>query len=156
MAPVADLVCRQVKTPAKSHWLRNPSSWLVILLGAGWVFAFFRYAPRSATFCFVALALRITYVYFRDWAKFRRLGFRVVRTGRDSYKYEELGEGEIRGLPISGEMRKGEPMVLWIPVDSKWDGLMPGWAIGRRDEIAARIRSELGSKRVEIVDSNDT
>lgn len=142
-----------MKAPEKSHWLRNPSSWFAILLFAGWIFTFFRYAPRSATFCFAALALWMTYVYFRDRGRFRRLGFRVVRTGRDSYKYEELGDDEIRSLPIDGEMRIGAPSVLWIPVDSTWNRLVPPWAVGRRDEIVARIRSELSSKRVEIEDA---
>lgn len=143
-----------MKERLASHWLRSPSSWMAIVLFAGGIVTFFRYAPRTATFSFIALGLWITYVHFRDQRRFRRLGFRVVRTGRDSYQYDEFGEGEIRNLPIDGEMRVGRPMVLWIPVDSEWNRSLPPWAAGRRDEIVARIKSELGSKRVEVEDVN--
>src|SRR6267143_3931481 len=138
--------------------MRNPTSWLSIVIFLGLIITFFRYAPRFAVFTFFSLPFWIAPLEFRRRRRFRRLGFRVVATGRDSYVYEEVVDGDIRSISIYGELRSGRPRIIWIPVAAKWDRVMPSWAVGRRDEIFARVRSELGARRldVEYVDSQDT
>jgi hypothetical protein len=128
-----------------NSWARNPTSWLSIVLFLGAVFTLYRSFPRVTMGIFVGLALWIT---VRE-ARARRLGFRVVSTGRDSFKYEETADGEIRGIPIYGELMWRSPRIIWIRVAAKWDRVMPAWASGRREEIFTRIRAELDARQVE-------
>ncbi|MEQ1851048.1 MAG: hypothetical protein ABMA01_05580 [Chthoniobacteraceae bacterium] len=63
--------------------------------------------------------LGFSYISLRS--RFRRLGFRVVRSSRDTYRYEELfGDRQHRSLDINGEMLVGAPHVIYLPSPSTW------------------------------------
>lgn len=84
--------------------------------------------------------------YFRSRRRFRRLGFRVLRVGRDTFRYEELfGDGQHRSVSIDGEMLADAPHVIHLPSPATWQTAVPDWARDRRDEIVQRIQQELGT-----------
>jgi hypothetical protein len=69
--------------------------------------------------------------------------WRVGHEGRDCMFYEELHEGEWRRLKLAGEMLSGRAHhVIYFGSRADWVRT-PEWARPRRDEIIARIKSEL-------------
>jgi hypothetical protein len=71
----------------------------------------------------------------RDW--------RVGHIGRDRMYYEEWRDGAWHRLEIEGEMLTGRAHhAVYFASPERWLGY-PGWARHRRDEIIARIKSEL-------------
>lgn len=83
------------------------------------------------------------------WLRVR--GFWVTRQGRDEIEYQELREGGVERLTISGEMMVGAPDVVYVPTEEEWLHTMPEWSQGRREEIIAKVRRKLGTKRYEYV-----
>ena len=74
----------------------------------------------------------------------RKRGWHVARHGRDQMRYEEFGTGETRQIMIDGEMLYGRPRhVIYFASPEQWRQKYPDWARDRRDEIIARIKSEL-------------
>ena len=71
----------------------------------------------------------------RDW--------RVGHVGRDRMYYEEWRDGAWHRLDIEGEMLSGRAHhAVYLASPERWLGY-PEWARHRRDEIVARIKSEL-------------
>jgi hypothetical protein len=81
------------------------------------------------------------------WLRVR--GFWVTREGRDAIEYQELHNGRVERLTLGGEMMVGAPHVVYVPTEEEWRQTMPEWAQGRRDEIIANVRRQLGTKRYE-------
>ncbi len=78
-----------------------------------------------------------------DATRDRSRGWRVGHQGRDSMYYEEWHDGAWQRLPISGEMLMGRAHhVIYFASPEAWQQY-PEWARHRRDEIIARIESEL-------------
>lgn len=70
-------------------------------------------------------------------------GWRVGHIGRDRMYYEELRGGAWQRIEIDGEMLTGRAHHAgYLASPEQWMSY-PEWARHRRDEIAARIRSEL-------------
>ncbi|HET9064128.1 MAG TPA: hypothetical protein VFO62_12645 [Candidatus Binatia bacterium] len=71
----------------------------------------------------------------RDW--------RVGHVGRDRMYYEEWRDGAWHRLDIDGEMLTGNAHhAVYLASPERWSDY-PAWAHHRRDEIIARIKSEL-------------
>jgi hypothetical protein len=66
--------------------------------------------------------------------------WRIKSVGADCY-YQELREGEWRGIELAKEPR-GHGYTFRLPSDADWNQAEP-WLSSRRDEIIARIRSEM-------------
>jgi hypothetical protein len=132
---------------------RNPGAWLSVLLFAGYSFWFFRYFPIVASVLYGGLILFFVTAKIRSSLRFRRLGYRVRWSGRESFYYEEIAAGQIRGLPFGwGSVARGKIGIYW-PSREAWQKKMPDWAKSRREEIFDRIRDELGSRLVKIVET---
>lgn len=70
-------------------------------------------------------------------------GWRVGHRGRDMMYYEEWRDGAWQRLEISGEMLAGRAHhAIYFDAPQRWNAY-PAWARHRRDEIIARITSEL-------------
>lgn len=70
-------------------------------------------------------------------------GWRVGHRGRDQLFYEDLRGGGWQRIEIDGEMLLGEPHhAVYLASPERWQRY-PAWARDRRDEIVARLRSEL-------------
>ena len=73
----------------------------------------------------------------------RDRGWRVGHRGRDMLYYEEWRDGAWRRLEISGELLTGPAHhAIYFDSPQRWQ-TYPEWARQRRDEIIARITSEL-------------
>jgi hypothetical protein len=74
----------------------------------------------------------------------RKRGWHVSRLGRDQMLYEEFADRTTRHITIDGEMLVGRPRhVIYFASPDEWRQRYPDWARDRRDEIIARIKSEL-------------
>ena len=71
-------------------------------------------------------------------AHMEQKNWRVGHIARDAMFYEELHEGEWRRVVIDGEMLIGRAHHVIYFTSTKF----PDWAIARRHEIIARIKSE--------------
>lgn len=72
-------------------------------------------------------------------------GWRVRHVGRDGFLYEEFCCGAWVGFAVEGEMLVGRPQhVIYFASAEEWRAY-PQWALGRRDEIISRIKSQLHS-----------
>jgi hypothetical protein len=70
-------------------------------------------------------------------------GWRVGHLGRDQMYYEEFIDGAARRISLDGEMLVGRAHhVIYFASPEQWQQEYPDWAIDRRDEIIARIKSE--------------
>lgn len=82
----------------------------------------------------------------RDW--------RVGHRGRDAMYYEEVCGGAWQRIEIDGEMLTGRAHhVIYFASPEKWQSY-PEWARLRRDEIIARIKSELREPDYEYLESS--
>lgn len=124
--------------------------------------------PRLAEFAVYGIAAMggigglIAFWYSADSIEFLVLGYRIRRVTATSWVYEERGpNGALRALPFGyTPLAAGyrPPCQVHLPSEHHWDGQMPSWARGRRDEIVGNISRELGAgfgTRVEIVESPD-
>jgi hypothetical protein len=68
-------------------------------------------------------------------------GWRVGFQGRDEICYEELREGHLERFKLYCELQSGKPHRVIQFSSSQF----PAWAESRREEIVARIKSELKS-----------
>lgn len=81
--------------------------------------------------------------------------WRVGHRGRDDLFYEERHRGRWRRIEIPGEMLTGRAHhVVYVPGPERWRAY-PDWARDRRDEIVARIRSELRAPDYEYAHGGD-
>ena len=107
---------------------------------------------------FAVLLLILSLIFFpilwplcfvRRYYSLRSRGFWVSREGLDAIEYQELQNGRVERLTIGGEMMVGAPHVVYVPTPEEWQGTMPDWAQGRREEIIETVKSRLGTKNYE-------
>jgi hypothetical protein len=132
---------------------RNPAAWLSVMIFASLTFLFFRQFPIFAIISFGSLILYFIVIRARSAIRLHRQGYRARAWSRDDFYYEELFDGKIRRLVISGELMAKGPRVMYVPSHDEWQQKMPVWAKDRREEILNRIRVELGDKRVKYVET---
>ena len=79
-----------------------------------------------------------------------RRGWKIVGMGRDELAYVERDKGRVI---FGAELMGTGPVsrIITIPA-SDWDTSVPAWARGRREEIVARIRSEMPDPRYKYID----
>jgi len=116
--------------------------------------------PWSDSFAFILfllliLLLPIIWPVTELWRYYRLYsrGFWVTRKGRDSIEYQERRDRSIRRLTIDGEMLVKGPHVVYVPTENEWERRMPAWAHGRREEIIANVKRDLGTKHYKFVSS---
>jgi hypothetical protein len=131
---------------------QSPVVWLVLLIIASFFLKFFWGYPHLATSLIGALAFVVIFGLIRASLRFRRLGYRIVPGGRDTFYYEEKSGGELRRLELYCELQARGPRLLYFPSVNQWQQEMPGWAKGRREEIYDRIRGSLGTKNVRYIE----
>jgi hypothetical protein len=62
-------------------------------------------------------------------------------------KYEEIINGVVDHLFISGDMGWDNPNTIEIPNDEQWQKTMPKWAKDRKVEIVERVKAYLGNMK---------
>jgi hypothetical protein len=81
-------------------------------------------------------------------------GWHVGHAGRDQIYYEEFLDGKTRRIEIDGEMLVGPVHhVIYFVSPERWQQRYPDWARDRRDEIIARVKSELAAPRYDYTDA---
>jgi hypothetical protein len=131
---------------------QSPVVWLVVLILGGFTLTFLGSYPHLATALFGVLACLVIFGQVRASYQFRRLGYRIVPDGRDTFYYEERVGHELRRLEFYCELQARGPRVLYLPSVIKWQQEMPEWAKDRREEVCDRIRDSLGTRNVRYMD----
>jgi hypothetical protein len=132
---------------------RNPYAWLSVAMFVGLSYLFFRSFPIVAVILYGSVIFYIVSSRVRSSWRLRKQGYRVRWYGRDSFYYEELEAGQIRSLMLYGELMAKGPRHVYFPDPEVWQQKMPDWASGRRDEILAKVRDELGTRHFRYYDS---
>jgi hypothetical protein len=132
---------------------RNPGAWLTLAIFAGLTFLFFRHYPVVAAVLYASVIVYFVLRRVRSSWRLRKLGYRIVWHGRDSFYYEELADGQPRRAVMECELEPRGPRILRLPAPEEWRRKMPEWAGGRREEIVERIRSELKAMGVRYIEN---
>jgi|SRR5215831_4549097 len=106
--------------------------------------------PVATVVLAVAALVLVGTALLRRRYRLRKDGYLVGPEGRDSIRYDELADGNVRSLIISGEMLTGAPHVVYLPDPESWEKSMPAWAQCRRLEIIERVKKALGTKRYQF------
>ena len=84
--------------------------------------------------------------------RLRSRGFRVRGISRDLVAYEELRDGGLQRLVVDGTLLVDGSRVVYVPSEKTWTLEAPEWARERREEILARISTDIGRVEIEASD----
>lgn len=130
----------------------NPGTWVLLVLFGCMTVVLFEDSPIVAAALYVILTSYIVAAKTRSAQRLRRRGFRL-RFSREVIFYEEAtGGGQTRHLTFGyGYVSRRKLGIEW-PNEEAWQRRMPDWAQGRREEILARVREDLGSRLADCVE----
>ncbi|MCP5521978.1 MAG: hypothetical protein H7A46_10575 [Verrucomicrobiales bacterium] len=143
------------KTAAQvTKWYRDPRAWVLLVLLGCMTAVLFEDSPIVAPAVYVVLISCIVAARTRFALRLRRRGFRVRFRGPEILAYEESAAGgDTRHLQFDyGHVSPGKLGISW-PSEEAWQRRAPDWAQGRREEILARIREDLGNRLVRCVET---
>lgn len=131
---------------ALGAWLADTAS--DYFEGAGRKVVYWTVATVGSALIFVCLLVGVGYLV--GSIMYLRRGWKIVGVGRDALAYVERDKGRIIfGAELMGTGSVSR--IITIPV-SDWDTSVPAWASGRREEIVARIRSEMPEPRYKYIE----
>jgi hypothetical protein len=120
-----------------------PIVWL--LLGIAGVFIYLsRAANKFLVFSLGLLAVIVLAGVARRKLIRKKQGYSIYKSGGAEDGFIVYGEGEKTVKLYFDRVQD----TIYIPSDVKWKEIMPEWAKGKKQEIVARIKKEIGTRLI--------